>query len=142
VDSGTLALLQFLSRTSRLLDQLLNETAASWQISPPEVRILLFLSCSPQSDTAKDVAFHCGMSKASVSGNVLKLVTRGLLTAEMDLSDRRFQRLTLTEQAEPVIDAVQNAACRLQEEALGPLSPEDRAQFIKLLLNITPASEG
>ncbi len=137
-----MALLQFLSRTSRLLDQLLNETAASWQISPPEVRILLFLSCSPQSDTAKDVAFHCGMSKASVSGNVLKLVTRGLLTAEMDLSDRRFQRLTLTEQAEPVIDAVQNAACRLQEEALGPLSPEDRAQFIKLLLNITPASEG
>lgn len=142
MDSGTLALLQFLSRTSRLLDQLLNETAANWQISPPEVRILLFLSCSPQSDTAKDVAFHCGMSKASVSGNVLKLVTRGLLTAEMDLSDRRFQRLTLTEQAEPVIDAVQNAACRLQEEALGPLSPEDRAQFIKLLLNITPASEG
>ena len=142
MDSGTLALLQFLSRTSRLLDQLLNETAASWQISPPEVRILLFLSCSPQSDTAKDVAFHCGMSKASVSGNVLKLVTRGLLTAEMDLSDRRFQRLTLTEQAKPVIDAVQNAACRLQEEALGPLSPEDRAQFIKLLLNITPASEG
>ena len=142
MDSGTLALLQFLSRTSRLLDQLLNETAASWQISPPEVRILLFLSCSPQSDIAKDVAFHCGMSKASVSGNVLKLVTRGLLTAEMDLSDRRFQRLTLTEQAEPVIDAVQNAACRLQEEALGPLSPEDRAQFIKLLLNITPASEG
>ena len=142
MDSGTLALLQFLSRTSRLLDQLLNETAASWQISPPEVRILLFLSCSPQSDTAKDVAFHCGMSKASVSGNVLKLVTRGLLTAEMDLSDRRFQRLTLTEQAEPVIDAVQNAACRLQEEALSPLSPEDRAQFIKLLLNITPASEG
>ena len=142
MDSGTLALLQFLSRTSRLLGQLLNETAASWQISPPEVRILLFLSCSPQSDTAKDVAFHCGMSKASVSGNVLKLVTRGLLTAEMDLSDRRFQRLTLTEQAEPVIDAVQNAACRLQEEALGPLSPEDRAQFIKLLLNITPASEG
>ena len=142
MDSGTLALLQFLSRTSRLLDQLLNETAVSWQISPPEVRILPFLSCSPQSDTAKDVAFHCGMSKASVSGNVLKLVTRGLLTAEMDLSDRRFQRLTLTEQAEPVIDAVQNAACRLQEEALGPLSPEDRAQFIKLLLNITPASEG
>lgn len=142
MDSGTLALLQFLSRTSRLLDQLLNETAASWQISPPEVRILLFLSCSPQSDTAKDVAFHCGMSKASVSGNVLKLVTRGLLTAEMDLSDRRFQRLTLTEQAEPVIDAVQNAAYRLQEEALGPLSPEDRAHFIKLLLNITPASEG
>ena len=93
-------------KTSRLLDRLLAETAAAWQISPSEVRVLLFLSCMPHLDTARDVALHCGMSKASVSGNVLKLVTRGLLTAEMDLTDRRFQRLALTEQAEPVADAI------------------------------------
>lgn len=136
VDSGTLALLQFLVRTSQLLDQLLNETAANWQISPSEARILLFLSCSPQLDTAKDVALHCGMSKASVSGNVLKLVTRGLLTAEMDLSDRRFQRLALTEQAEPVVDAIQDAAQRFHDEALGTLSLEDYGHTLRCLTEV------
>lgn len=141
MDSGTLTLLQFLVRTSRLLDQLLNETAANWQISPSEARILLFLSCSPQSDTAKDVALHCGMSKASVSGNVLKLVTRGLLTAEMDLSDRRFQRLALTEQAEPVVEAIGDAAQRFHDESLGTFSREEYCQLLHYLTEIAQKLE-
>ena len=141
MDDSTLALLRFLSHATRLLDQLLSETAAAWQISLPEVRILLFLSCVPALDTARDVAVHCGMSKASVSGNVLKLVTRGLLTAEMDLSDRRFQRLALTEQAEPVVDAIREAVGRFREEILAPLAPEERALFLRLLAPITDASE-
>ena len=141
MDDSTLALLRFLSHATRLLDQLLSETAAAWQISLPEVRILLFLSCVPALDTARDVALHCGMSKASVSGNVLKLVTRGLLTAEMDLSDRRFQRLALTEQAEPVADAIRDAVGRFREEILAPLAPEERALFLRLLAPITDASE-
>lgn len=141
MDDSTLALLRFLSHATRLLDQLLSETAAAWQISLPEVRILLFLSCVPALDTARDVALHCGMSKASVSGNVLKLVTRGLLTAEMDLSDRRFQRLALTEQAEPVVDAIREAVGRFREEILAPLAPEERALFLRLLAPITDASE-
>ena len=141
MDDSTLALLRFLSHATRLLDQLLSETAAAWQISLPEVRILLFLACVPALDTARDVALHCGMSKASVSGNVLKLVTRGLLTAEMDLSDRRFQRLALTEQAEPVVDAIREAVGRFREEILAPLAPEERALFLRLLAPITDASE-
>ena len=91
----------------------------------------------PHLDTARDVALHCGMSKASVSGNVLKLVTRGLLTAEMDLTDRRFQRLALTEQAEPVTDAIRDAIRRLREELLGPLPPEERERLLLVLARIT-----
>ena len=142
MDGGSLTLLQFLSQASRLLDQRLNEAAANWQISPSEVRILLFLSCMPQSDTAKDVAFHCGMSKASVSGNVLKLVTRGLLTAEMDLSDRRFQRLALTEQAEPVVDAIRDAVRRLRQEAMAPLPLDEQEQLLQSLARITGGTDG
>ena len=137
MDGGSLSLLQFLSQASRLLDHFLSETAEAWQISLSEVRILLFLSCSPHLDTARDVALHCGMSKASVSGNVLKLVTRGLLTAEMDLSDRRFQRLVLTEQAEPVVDAIQEAVSQFREESLAPLSLEERERFLQILACIT-----
>ena len=140
MDDGTLALLRFVSQTSRLLDRLLAETAAAWQISPSEVRVLLFLSCMPHLDTARDVALHCGMSKASVSGNVLKLVTRGLLTAEMDISDRRFQRLALTEQAEPLMDAIREAVDRFREKSLAPLPPEERERFLQALARIIACS--
>lgn len=137
VDSGALELLQFVSQISRLLNRLLDETAANWQISPSEVRILLFLSCAPHLDTARDVALHCGMSKASVSGNVLKLVTRGLLTAEMDLSDRRFQRLALTDQASPVMDDVWNGVRQFQAQTLGILPEEEASRFFDSLLKIS-----
>lgn len=137
MDSGALELLQFVGETTRLLNHLLDETAASWQISPAEVRILLFLSCAPHLDTARDVALHCGMSKASVSGNVLKLVTRGLLTAEMDLSDRRFQRLTLTEQASPVIDSLAGVLRKLRARTLDILPEEEAAAFLSSLLKIS-----
>lgn len=140
MDGGTLTLLQFLSQASRLLDHLLSETAEAWQISLSEVRILLFLACTPHLDTARDVAVHCGMSKASVSGNVLKLVTRGLLTAEMDISDRRFQRLALTEQAEPVVDAIREAVDRFREKSLAPLPPEERERFLQPLARIIACS--
>ena len=140
MDGGTLTLLQFLSQASRLLDHLLSETAEAWQISLSEVRILLFLACTPHLDTARDVAVHCGMSKASVSGNVLKLVTRGLLTAEMDISDRRFQRLALTEQAEPLVDAIREAVDRFREKSLAPLPPEERERFLQALARITACS--
>ena len=142
MDDSTLALLRFLSQASRLLDRLLAETAAACQISLSEVRILLFLSCMPHMDTARDVALHCGMSKASVSGNVLKLVTRGLLTAEMDLSDRRFQRLALTEQAEPVVDAIRDAVRRLRQEAMAPLPLDEQEQLLQSLARITGGTDG
>lgn len=137
MDSGALELLRFVSQTSRLLNRLLDQTAANWQISPAEIRILLFLSYAPHLDTARDVALYCGMSKASVSGNVLKLVTRGLLTAEMDLSDRRFQRLALTDQASPVMDDVRDAVHRFQTQTLGILSQEEAASFLGSLLKIS-----
>ena len=137
MDGGTLTLLQFLSQASRLLDHLLSETAEAWQISLSEVRILLFLACTPHLDTARDVALHCGMSKASVSGNVLKLVTRGLLTAEMDLSDRRFQRLALTDQASPVMDDVWNGVRQFQAQTLGILPEEEASRFFDSLLKIS-----
>ena len=76
---STLVLLRALQLGQRQLDILLDRAARKWQLSVSELRILLFLSGSPDRDTATDAANGCGMSKASVSGNVLKLATRGLL---------------------------------------------------------------
>ena len=59
-----------------------------------------------------------------------------LLTAEMDLSDRRFQRLALTEQAEPVIDDIQSAVRRFQEELLGSFPSEERSRLLSSLIYI------
>lgn len=129
-------LLRFLQRGERLFEQLLADAAQHWQISSSEARILLFLSSTPDLNTARDVALHCGMSKASVSGNVLKLATRDLLTVDVDLADRRFQHLTLTEQAEPVLSMIREKIQELSRQLLSPLSGQETAKLLELLIQL------
>lgn len=121
---STLSLLWALQQGQRQLEALLERAARQWQLSVSELRILLFLSGSPDRDTATDAANGCGMSKASVSGNVLKLATRGLLTADMDLKDRRLQHLTLTEEADPILEDLWRQLDQMVRDALAKLPPE------------------
>ena len=126
----------FMQLGGRLFEQMLDETAAKWQLSASEIQILLFLDQMPHLDTARDVALHCGMSKASVSGNVLKLATRGLLTVDVDLKDRRFQHLTLTEQVSPILTDTRELLQRFDTQLLAALTENERAQFLSLLSKI------
>ncbi len=132
-------LLQFMQLGSRAWERLVGDTAVKWQLSPAEIQILLFLDQMPQLDTARDVALYCGMSKASVSGNVLKLATRGLLTVDVDLKDRRFQHLTLTEQVAPILSDTRARLQHFDIQFLSALTPEEQEQFLSLLAKINAA---
>ena len=132
-------LLTFMEQSTRLFERMISETAAKWQLSTSEIHILLFLDQMPHLDTARDVAIHCGMSKASVSGNVLKLATRGLLTVDVDLKDRRFQHLTLTEQVSPILNDTRSLLQRFDLQLLSALTPQENAQFLALLAKINAA---
>ena len=129
-------LLSFMQRSTRVLEHMISETAAKWQLSSSEVQILLFLDQMPHLDTARDVAIHCGMSKASVSGNVLKLATRGLLTVDVDLKDRRFQHLTLTEQVAPILNDTRAMLQYFNSQLLAAFTPQESDQFYALLAKI------
>ena len=135
----TSELLTFMQQSSRVMERMIGDTAAKWQLSPAEIQILLFLDQMPQLDTARDVAQHCGMSKASVSGNVLKLATRGLLTVDVDLKDRRFQHLTLTEQVAPILQDTRVLLQEFDARFLATLSPQECEQFLSLLTKINAA---
>lgn len=132
-------LLTFMQLGSRAWERLVSDTAVKWQLSPSEIQILLFLDQMPHLDTARDVALHCGMSKASVSGNVLKLATRGLLTVDVDLKDRRFQHLTLTAQVAPILRDTRALLQRFDMQFLTALTPEEQEQFLSLLAKINAA---
>ena len=132
-------LLSFMQLGSRVFERLIDETATKWQLSTSEVQILLFLDQMPHLDTARDVSLHCGMSKASVSGNVLKLATRGLLTVDVDLKDRRFQHLTLTEQVAPILVDTRALLQRFDSQLLSSLTAQECEQFLSLLDKINTA---
>lgn len=134
-------LMTFLHCGSELVKQLTENAAAKWQLSAPEMRILLFLNQNPGLDTARDVALRCGMSKASVSGNVLKLATRGLLTVDVDLKDRRFQHLSITELAAPILEDSETIARAADAALLGALDEKEHEYFLTLLKKLNSATD-
>ena len=133
---NTSELLTFMQLGNRTFERMIDNIAAKWQLSASEIEILLFLDQMPHLDTARDVAQHCGMSKASVSGNVLKLATRGLLTVDVDLKDRRFQHLTLTEQVTPILADTRELSQRFDTQLLAALTDSEREQFLALLSRV------
>jgi len=140
LERSTLELLRFIRQGGHMMDHLLSDIAQHWQISPSEAHILLFLSVNPHLNTARDAAAYCGMSKASVSGNVLKLTTRGLLTVDVDLADRRFQHLTPTEQASPILSSIREKMDHFTDKLLSCLNSEERTQFLNTLMRINRQS--
>ena len=76
-----------------------------YHLNQSDLDLLLFVANNPAHNTAKDICGIRGIKKAIVSVTTERLVQKGLVTRGMDESDRRIQRLFLTEKCSPVIAA-------------------------------------
>jgi MarR family transcriptional regulator, lower aerobic nicotinate degradation pathway regulator len=76
---------------------------------------------------------HAAMDPATIQGVVRRLVARGLIRRGRDPLDRRTAVLEPTEAGVALITDVVACAREVHESALGPLSPEERAQLLLLL---------
>lgn len=126
--------------TSLLVTRLVRREVRSHRplgLSLPQIRCLGYVSrhqaCSPS-----DVTDYLGLSLASVSKLVDALVTRGLLVRRASTSDRRRRILTLTPRGAEQLVAAQAVARTLVARHLAPLSPDDRADVLRVMSLVRP----
>ena len=98
-----------------------------------EIHVLLFLANNPGYDTARDVTEYRGIAKSQVSQAVDTLAGRNLLCRIPDAADRRVVRLAITAQGAPLASEAQTIQAACAHRLLAGLSPEDAAQFRRLL---------
>ena len=98
-----------------------------------EIHVLLFLANNPGYDTARDVAEYRGLAKSQVSQAVDLLAARGVLRRAPDASDRRVVHLAVTEAGAPLAREAQAIQAACGRRLLADFSPEDEAQFRRLL---------
>lgn len=77
-------------------DAAIAHAASKCGLTKSEADVLLFLYNHPDCNTARDVAYYRGFSKAYVSKAIEPLTHRGLLAIQADPTDRRRQLLTIT----------------------------------------------
>ena len=129
----TTRLLRFSKQFERFYERQFVPLLERTGLTMREIHVLLFLANNPGDDTARDVAEYRGLAKSQVSQAVDLLAARGVLRRAPDASDRRVVHLAVTEAGAPLAREAQAIQAACGRRLLADFSPEDEAQFRRLL---------
>ena len=123
-------------RERKLLEQYLESAALKNGLSLPEARLLLALVQMKSVPSRKNLADFLGVSRSSLSMNLQKLTSKGLIRAE-DIRDeetakRQFQ-VTILPDARPVLEDLAAAQQGYIEAHLTGFTGEEAEQFALLM---------
>jgi DNA-binding MarR family transcriptional regulator len=96
-------------------------------LSVPQFRVLAFLSHNPDSSLS-DVAEHIGITRATASPLIDRLVQRGLVDRREDPTERRHIQLKLTHEGHDRLEEMRDSTRQTLAELLNELTPEELGQ--------------
>jgi DNA-binding MarR family transcriptional regulator len=100
-----------------------------------ESKVLIYVSRHPDG-TQRDMARDTGRDKAQLARLIKNLRERGLVASQVDPTDRRNQRLSLTADGRSVLHELQRQSTRLATQAAAALSATEVRQLVTLLRQV------
>ena len=101
-------------------------------ITHMEAKVLGFFGHKPGA-TQSDLAQHTGRDKAQLARLIKGLRERGLLASEVDETDRRNVRLSLSADGQALQRDLRRQAKRLATKAVAGMDASERKQLLSLL---------
>ncbi|MFG6558986.1 MarR family winged helix-turn-helix transcriptional regulator [Sulfitobacter sp. 1A15299] len=128
VDESLIALRRIL-RATELYARDLAQAAG---VTPAQLRVLQIVG-EKKDPTAKTLANQMGVSQATVTALVDKLVARSLVSRQPSAQDRRQTNITLTTQGEDVLEEAPDALQQRYVRAFAGLADWEQAQLVSSL---------
>lgn len=122
------------------IESYMKRLSDEYGIKHPELHVLFVLDYSGV-DTATDVVNEMGVSRAFVSKAVDSLVKHGFVETEQDKDDRRIVHIRKTEEADKLLQEVENARGYLVEALLKGVSDEELKMFNATMKKIVKNAE-
>lgn len=117
----------------KLQESMLKEyVCQKYGLTLPEATVISFLHNNPGKDTAADIVELRMLQKSNVSQAVEALVKKSLLMREQDGADRRKIHLSLTENAEEIIQALERMRGEFHREIFRGITEEERMIFARV----------
>jgi DNA-binding MarR family transcriptional regulator len=110
-----------------------------FSVTPVQYAALHAVGCQPDLDQ-RTLARTIGLDTSTVAGVVDRLQSRGLMERNGSPQDRRVRLLTLTQRGHEVLAAIEPSMLAAQDRMLGPLSPADRQEFMRMLRLLVKAN--
>ena len=101
-------------------------------VTPAQLRVLQIVG-EKKDPTAKTLANQMGVSQATVTALVDKLVARSLVSRQPSAQDRRQTNITLTAQGEDVLEEAPDALQQRYVRAFADLADWEQAQLVSSL---------
>jgi len=128
VDESLIALRRIL-RATELYARDLAQAAG---VTPAQLRVLQIVG-EKKDPTAKTLANQMGVSQATVTALVDKLVARELVSRQPSAQDRRQTNITLTTKGEDVLEEAPDALQQRYVRAFADLADWEQAQLVSSL---------
>lgn len=125
-----------LGETARVWRALLDERLQPLGLSQSRWMAILHLSKTSDGMPQNELAAHMGISHASLSQQLDRLVKDGWVERRSTANDRRCKTIYLTEQAKNLSREIMQTAAQLRRELLGGLSNEDLVHCERVLTHI------
>lgn len=129
VDESLIALRRIL-RTTELYARELAQAAG---LTPAQLRVLQILAARQGSATPKALAQQMGVSQATVTALVDKLVARGFATRERSEADRRQTNVVITDAGAAITETAPDALQQRYVTAFMKLADWEQAQLVSSL---------
>lgn len=121
-------MLSYFNQIRRVYANELNLKFSNENFSPNEISILIILSNNPSINTSSQLCTILGVSKGLISRSIDTLIEKKLICCEKDVSDKRIQRIFLTEKSSPVIQRLNREVTNINNEVLKDISKEELQQ--------------
>lgn len=105
--------------------------SAGFDLTPVQYAALDAIQAHPGSDQAR-IAEVIGYDRATIGGVIDRLEKKGWIGRIVSERDRRARELSLTQEGQRVLSALQPIVQALQKDILRPLNASDQACFIRL----------
>ena len=116
----------------KLYELCLEDTRTKYGLTGMEIRIISFLHNNPGKDTVVDIANMRVLSKGNVSRGADSLIQKELLERIHDKVDRRCVHLHLLPAANAIIEDIENASRRFEEQIMNGFTEEETELFADL----------
>lgn len=101
-------------------------------ITPVQYGILTTLSLVPWMDQT-EIGMDVGLDRTTTADVIKRLQERGLIDRRINPGDKRSRQAALTCAGAVLVQDLHASMARAQQRLLDPLSPRDRAVFMRLL---------
>ena len=122
-------------RAQQISTALFAEECAEFDLTSVQYAALVAIRANPDVDATRLSAL-IAFDRSTLGGVLERLEGKGWIERAHAEGDRRAKRLRLTPAGEALLHRVEPSVRRVQERILAPLSPADRATFMRLLAQL------